>query len=130
MTWLYIVFVPTIGFLIFLFGVSVWEKHHIKAYHRHDKSLQSKYGKYLIKVCSHAARNKLIGYSTHRHVRFKLNAAFWFTPDRNALILSGEGKIAGNHAKQTWLYSGTQDGRFVVTSDGFDEGPRVDGRFE
>lgn len=110
------------GFFVFQFCLSLWEKHLIISYGPAMEDNEADFGAYLKRCDKAAAQLGLVERSVHRHLRFDLTSAFWFSPERDILVLSGEGKVAKMAAKQTWIYSLLADGRYLVTSDGFDEG--------
>ena len=120
MAWLLFFLALIVGYLIFQFGLSLWEKHPIRSYGPTKSHEKEDWGPYLLKV--EAEANDLIGRSVHQHLRFDIISVCWFSPQRDIMILSGEGKIAKMPIKQTWLYSRLTNGQFLVTSDGFDEG--------
>lgn len=109
-------------FLVFQFCLSLWEKHLIISYGPAMEDNEADFGAYLKRCDKAAAQLGLIERSVHRHLRFDLISVFWFSQERDILVLSGQGKVAKMATKQTWIYSALADGRYLVTSDGFDEG--------
>lgn len=110
------------AFLLLLFVVALWEKHEVRAYSGMlgDEALRGR--PYLEEMLDQAEDHGLVGRSVHRHVKYDVVVAFWYTPERDTLVHCGQGKLAGLPAKQTWLYSWLDDGTVLVTTDEFDEG--------
>jgi hypothetical protein len=119
---LWIALACLVGFLLLLFGVSMWEKHPVITYGPPLAGNIPLSRKYLVAARSDAVKCGLRELSIHKHTRFNVLVLFWFSPDRDYLVSCGQGKIAGNPIKQTWIYSRLQNGDVLVTSDGFDEG--------
>ncbi|QDU45377.1 hypothetical protein Mal52_38710 [Symmachiella dynata] len=110
------------GVMLLLFSVSMWEKHPIIAY---GPPLEGKFPQgrsYLVAARTDAVECGLRELSLHKHTRFDIVVAFWFSPDRDFLVSCGHGKVAGATTKQTWIHSRLQNGDVLVTTDGFDEG--------
>ena len=109
-------------FVVAIFCVSLWEKHQVRTHSPGQTIDQSQFGSYLAQRHAEMLELGIVDLSVHRHLRFKLIAVCGFTSDRAILVHSGEGKLAGMAAKQSWLYSWLRGGEVLVTTDSFDEG--------
>jgi len=100
------------------------EKRHAQPYGPEEELGQGrvKIGSYLQEMIEEAAGLGFGAPEIHKHRKYEIWVAFWFNAERDILLKSGQGKIAGMPAKQTMLMSRQSDGRFLVTTDEFDEG--------
>lgn len=109
-------------FVVAIFCVALREKHQVRSYSPGEVIDESEFGSYLAQRYAEMLELGIVDLSVHRHLRFKLIVVCGFTSDRAILIHTGEGKLAGMRAKQSWLYSQLSAGEVLVTTDNFDEG--------
>jgi len=122
MEWLWVV-LPVGAYFTFLFCAALFEKKFVRSYGAEPLITSSvQLGPYLSKVYRSACASGLADCRFFRHQKYDLTGAFWFTPEKDILVYSGEGKVAKMPAKQTWIYSCLGNGRILVTTDNFDEG--------
>jgi len=120
MEWYFLNIAITVGaFLVLILAAALWEKRPVKCYGPAQPNIPGDLGSYLSRIDAEAGTLGLADRSLHKQVKYDVVVLLWFSPQRDIIIESGQGRIAKMLTAQTWLYSRLDNGRFLVTSDGF-----------
>ncbi|MCK4850947.1 MAG: hypothetical protein KAT11_06340 [Phycisphaerae bacterium] len=120
MEWYFLNIAITVGvFLVLILAAALWEKRPVKCYGPAQSNIPGDFVSYLSRVDAEAGTLGLVDRSVHKHVKYDIFVLVWFSPQRDIIIESGQGRIAKMPTAQTWLYSRLDNGRFLITSDRF-----------
>lgn len=129
-----------VGFLTFLFVVSLVERRLVDPYVQIDpgqspvaqgfgvgKGLPhaSQASDYTMRMASDAGAAGLTLEAVYAHAKvpmIKIVGMVLWSADRRVLLSTGSGTVANLPAYQTWLFTPLRDGRYLVTTDNNDEG--------
>jgi hypothetical protein len=113
------VIVPLLAFLLLLLVVAMGERRFTRPNMEIPEQQLGPLSPYVRRMSDDASANGFVFgcYIGHAKPSIKICGTVWFSADRRILLMTNSGTVSGLRSKQTMIFSPTNDGTFLCTTD-------------